>query len=83
MDDIPEETVSTIRNVLLMEEEHKPDWRAIEEICDAEISRLNEAGLGGVVNDLPYHFLEDYDIRRKDDEYGSRQRDKVRGCLGL
>lgn len=82
MYNIPDETISVIRQLLVLEEASTPDWQAIGDMCDAEVSRINESGLGGVVNGLPYQFLEDYDIRRKDDAYGSQQRSKMRNLLG-
>ena len=79
--DLPPETVHAIKTVLAVEEEARPDWDQIAATCDDEIARINEVGLGGVINGLPYHYLEDYDIRRKDSGYGDRQRRKIRDFL--
>ena len=81
MNDIPSGTAEAIRDVLFLEEQPHPNWDEIGDICNREISRLNETGLGGVVNGLPYQFLEDHDVRRKDPKYGEWQRAKVRDFL--
>jgi DNA gyrase/topoisomerase IV subunit A len=81
--DILDTTKGVIRDLLEMEEQSRPDWPTIGEICDSEIARINETGLGAKINGLPYQFLEDYDIRRKDSRYGDHQREQVREMLGL
>jgi hypothetical protein len=81
MNTIPKETQAVISEVLDMEEELNVDWDRVGETCDKEIKRINENGLGASINGLPYHFLEDYDIRRKDSNYGEAQRRKIKLLL--
>lgn len=83
MTTLPPETSSIIIQVLELEDKSRPDWDLIGQLCDSEIARLNETGLEDQVNGLPYQFLEDYDIRRKDSVYGDNQRKKIRQLLDL
>jgi hypothetical protein len=81
MDKIPPETIAVIETVLLLEERYAPDWGLIGALLDNEIDRLYETGDEKYVNYLPYYFLEDWDIRRKDEVYGESQRRKIREFL--
>lgn len=83
MIDLPAETRDTIIHILELEIQTNPDWDVITAICDAEIARINENGLGAIINGLPYQFLEDSDIRRKDNVYGEHQRSDIRDFLKL
>ena len=81
MEKLPPETIAVIETVLPLEERYAPDWGLIGALLDNEVDRLHETGDEKYVNYLPYHFLEDWDIRRKDEVYGESQRKKVREFL--
>ena len=81
MGDLPSETIAAINYILSLEESSRPDWEEVRLICGQELSRLNETGSWEQVDDTPYHFLEDCDIRQKDYAYGEIQRKKMRDFL--
>jgi hypothetical protein len=81
MDTFPVETRAVITEVLRLEESPPVDWTAVGYLCDSEIERINKSGLGAIVNGVPYQFLEDYDIRRRDYHYAEKQRERIKNLL--
>ena len=70
-----ENLLETIRKVMELEESPEPDWGQIEKLCTDQIADLQVDEAYMRVDDCVYHFLEDHDIRKKDQAYGARQRE--------
>ncbi|RYG57593.1 MAG: hypothetical protein EON56_02190 [Alphaproteobacteria bacterium] len=62
----------------ILQEEESPsvDWKKVEGLCLSlvEVLHLNQTACPDAV----FHFVDDFDIRRRDPHYAQRQRDLVR-----
>lgn len=64
----------SILEILTIEESEERNWEKIAQISDELILFIARNSIGDDVNNIWYQFLDDYDIRRNDDAYGSAQR---------
>ena len=67
--------------ILAAEEQQPPDWAAVERLTDdllQELMNEPDTECPEIVN----HYLDDADIRSKDDTYGRRQRDQISQFVG-
>ncbi|WP_428153830.1 hypothetical protein [Brevundimonas sp.] len=64
-----------ILDMLREESKPNPDWKSIQALADKAIAEIdrNEIKLNG----LFYQFLDDVDIRNKDQKYGHDQRERI------
>ena len=67
-----------LSNLLSMEESDTTDWNEVEQICTNLIEMLNETKTINLIDDFVYHFLEDFEIRQRDEGYGIQQRRKLK-----
>ncbi len=66
-----------VATILAEEERENPDWLRIAGLCEALDERLrNEPDTD--FPDSVYHFVDDADIRQRDELYAEWQRDLVR-----
>ena len=68
---------TAITEMLELESQSHPDWRAIEKIADEALAYINGHGLASLTPNRIYQFLDDVDIRRNDARYGLSQRNLV------
>jgi hypothetical protein len=66
-----------IGEILKQEERPDVDWEQVESLSLKLHERLGRQS-ATEVPDAVFHFLDDADIRRKDEAYAARQRDLVR-----
>lgn len=69
-----EELRSDLRAILAQEEASPTDWVSVERMCLELIGKLARGKEPPYPHDVVYHYLDDPDIRRKDDPYGRGQR---------
>jgi hypothetical protein len=75
------ELKASLRTILLAEEQSDTDWLAVEKQCLATLERLNTETAPAYPYDVVYHFLDDADVRQKDEAYARVQRDRLRTWL--
>jgi hypothetical protein len=66
--------------ILGEEERADPDWERVEALC-LELARRLARDSTVQCPDSVYHFVDDPDIRRRDERYAEEQRDLVRWYL--
>jgi hypothetical protein len=59
------------------------DWDKIKRECDEIIRLINEQNLTRYRGTVAYRFAEDYDVRRKSDEYAFMQHKQLTDWLKL
>jgi hypothetical protein len=67
--------------ILAAEEQQPPDWAAVDRLTDELLQQL----VGEPNTECPEivnHYLDDADIRSKDDAYGGRQREQISRFVG-
>lgn len=74
-----EDIVSIIKCIIILESNPDENASEIESLSLGVISKLKESGES--INPELYKFLDDFDIRRRDDRYREYQTDKVKGIL--
>ena len=78
-------TQKELRDALgtILEEESRTeiDWSYVRGLCLDVIGRLNTESEPNFPHDVVYHFLDDPDVRQKDDQYGQMQRARLREWL--
>jgi hypothetical protein len=72
---------ANLRAILDAEEQPEIDWQIVEDLCLETIGRLNSETAPDYRYDTVYHFLDDPDVRQKDDGYARVQRDRLRTWL--
>lgn len=60
--------------ILAAEEQEPPDWAEVERLSTKLLPQLHV----GPTPEIVYHYLDDADIRARDEEYAARQRRGVR-----
>jgi len=77
-----EELRSALQTILDAEERADVDWALVEELCLGAIKRLvTEEPPPDYPYDIVFHFLDDPDVRQKDERYAEVQRQRVRAWL--
>ena len=76
-----EELRTELAAILALEEQSPTDWREVEARCLRTIERLNTEAKPSYQHEVVYHFLDDPDVRQKDDEYAVGQRERLRQWL--
>lgn len=76
-----EELRADLRAILAKEEALPADWIAVDEMCLGLIRKLAAEKEPPYPHDVVYHYLDDPDIRRKDDAYGRGQRLRLKRWL--
>jgi hypothetical protein len=66
-----------VAEILAAEEQRDPDWARVETLCAALDEQLRHER-ETVCADSVSHFLDDADIRQRDDNYAAWQRDLER-----
>jgi len=72
-----------IKSILFLESNDIPNWAEIKRISDNTIDRIQG---GDIPKDFPhtfYQFLDDYDIRERDNRYAEWQRQQIRHIVGF
>jgi hypothetical protein len=72
---------ANLRAILTAEEHAEVDWQAVEDLCLETLKRLNTEPAPDYPYDTVYHFLDDPDVRQKDQGYARVQRDRLRAWL--
>jgi hypothetical protein len=67
--------------ILEIEERVPVDWVASQKRCLEIILRLSREREPDYPHEIVYHFLDDPDVRRKDDRYALHQRQRLRAWL--
>jgi hypothetical protein len=67
--------------MLELEGQPNVDWQSVEELSDQTLARLNSEPAPDYPYDTVYHFLDDTDVRQKDERYAQVQRDRLRSWL--
>ena len=70
-----------LTEILAAEQRPHVDWPAVEKLCMDTIERLNTETAPDYPYDTVYHFLDDPDVRQKDDGYARVQRQRLREWL--
>lgn len=76
-----EELRSHLRAILAKEEASPIDWVSVDRLCLELIGRLRKGKEPPFPHDVTYHYLDDPDIRRKDEAYGRGQRLRLQRWL--
>jgi hypothetical protein len=74
-----DELRSRLAVILAVEEREPTDWIEVERLASELQKELPSEATPHVV----YHYLDDADIRSRDNEYGARQRQEVRRYVDL
>lgn len=64
-----------IKRIINLEKEEIPDYIQVEKLSVNAIKYVNDESLD--INNSLYQFLEDFDVRRKDDKYRIFQTNQV------
>ena len=73
---------ANLRAILEAEERPEVDWKAIDNLCHQTLERLNsDEPIPVYDHDTVYHFLDDPDVRQKDEGYARVQRKRLRAWL--
>ena len=75
------ELKADLRTILEGETKSAIDWNRVEELCLGVIRRLNAEPKADYPHDVVYHFLDDADVRQKDDGYAVIQPQRLRQWL--
>ena len=67
--------------MLELEAQSHVDWQAVETLADQTLARLNSEPAPDYPYDTVYHFLDDTDVRQKDERYAGVQRERLRSWL--
>lgn len=67
--------------ILAAEEQPEVDWQEVESLCLQTLERLNTEPAPDYPYDTVYHFLDDPDVRQKDEGYARVQRERLRSWL--
>jgi hypothetical protein len=70
-----------LRQLLNLEEQPEIDWLVVAQLCDQTIRGLLVEPAPDYPHDVVFHFLDDADVRQKDGNYASVQRDRLRDWL--
>ncbi len=62
--------------ILAAEEQRPPDWAAVDRLTD-ELQQQLMAEPNSECPEIVNHYLDDADIRTKDEAYGGRQREQI------
>lgn len=76
-----EELRSHLSAILAKEEASPIDWVSVDRLCLELIGRLRKGKEPPFPHDVAYHYLDDPDIRRKDEAYGRGQRLRLQRWL--
>lgn len=76
-----EDLKSDLRAILAKEEANLTDWGLVDRMCLELIEKLENGKAPSYAHDVVYHYLDDPDIRRKDDPYGRGQRLRLKRWL--
>jgi hypothetical protein len=74
---------ANLRAILIAEEQRKVDWQTLENLCLETLGRLNTEAAPDYPYDTVYHFLDDPDVRQKDEQYARVQRERLKAWLEL
>lgn len=72
-----ERVLAALTAILDEEAKYEPDWSLIKVMSDDTIAHINRDNIVSSVPADIYQFLDDYDVRNKDDKYAMWQREKV------
>jgi hypothetical protein len=74
---------ANLRAILMAEEQPKVEWQTVENLCLETLERLNTEPAPDYPYDTVYHFLDDPDVRQKDEGYARVQRERLKAWLEL
>jgi hypothetical protein len=76
-----EELKAALRLILQEEQKAEVNWVNVEAMCLNVVTRLNTEPEPKYSHDAVYHFVEDADVRQKDEGYAERQRARLSDWL--
>jgi hypothetical protein len=72
---------ASLAAILEAEEQPLIDWQQVDALCDDVLRRITLEPVPDYPFDIVMHFLDDADVRRKDQGYATVQRDRLRAWL--